>query len=191
VANFLQQNYFVLRFRYFTKLTGFFRKSWLSLLGMSIGKGTNIPKIYTTWPHQIDIGNNCIIERGSYFKYDGIWKKGKSIVIKDNVFIGKNCEFNIKRKITVGDSSMIASGCKFIDHNHTKKMGSVKHMNIPDAEAEIIIGTEVWLGFNVIILMGVVIGDYAIIAAGAVVTKSIPANEIWAGVPAKKIGQRK
>ena len=57
-------------------------------------------------------------------------------------------------------------------------------------EKAISIGNDVWLGCNVIVLKGVEIGDGAIIGAGAVVTKSILPNEIWAGVPAKKIGER-
>lgn len=58
-------------------------------------------------------------------------------------------------------------------------------------EKEIEIDSNVWIGCNVIILKGVNIGDGAIVAAGAVVLKSILPNEIWAGVPAKKIGERK
>ena len=58
-------------------------------------------------------------------------------------------------------------------------------------EEEIILGKDVWLGCNVVVLKGVVIGDGAIIGAGSVVTKSIGANEIWAGVPARKISERK
>jgi acetyltransferase-like isoleucine patch superfamily enzyme len=57
-------------------------------------------------------------------------------------------------------------------------------------EGEIVIGENVWLGSNVIVLKGITIGAGAIVGAGAVVTKSIPPDEIWAGVPAKKISQR-
>jgi acetyltransferase-like isoleucine patch superfamily enzyme len=60
----------------------------------------------------------------------------------------------------------------------------------PSTQQAIKLGSDVWLGCNVVVLKGVEIGDGAIIAAGAVVTKSILPNEIWAGVPARKIGQR-
>ncbi|MGZ5020707.1 MAG: acyltransferase, partial [Chthoniobacterales bacterium] len=59
------------------------------------------------------------------------------------------------------------------------------------AEADIVVESDVWLGTNVIVLKGVRIDRGAIIAAGAVVTKSIPEYEIWGGVPAQKIGERK
>lgn len=49
------------------------------------------------------------------------------------------------------------------------------------------IGNNVWVGANVTILPGVSIGDNAIIAAGAVVTKDVPANMLAAGIPAKVI----
>ena len=58
-------------------------------------------------------------------------------------------------------------------------------------EMPIIIGRDVWIGCNVVVLKGSNIGNGAIVAAGSVVTKSISENEVWAGVPARKIGERK
>jgi len=54
----------------------------------------------------------------------------------------------------------------------------------------VVIGRDVWIGCHVVVLPGVTIGDHAVVAAGAVVTKSIPSGEMWGGVPAKKIGER-
>lgn len=51
-----------------------------------------------------------------------------------------------------------------------------------------VIGDGVWIGAHAIILRGVRIGDRAVIAAGAVVTKDVPPGEIWGGVPARRIG---
>lgn len=56
--------------------------------------------------------------------------------------------------------------------------------------APITIGNDVWIGYRAIIMDGVTIGDGAIIAAGAIVTKDVPSYEIWGGVPAKPIGKR-
>ena len=53
-----------------------------------------------------------------------------------------------------------------------------------------VIGDDVWIGVNVVILRGVRIGDGAVIAAGAVVAKDVPENEIWGGVPARFIRKR-
>jgi acetyltransferase-like isoleucine patch superfamily enzyme len=186
---FLQQGGFVFRFRYIKGCVSFFRKLFLTTLGMKIGNGTRVPKLYITWPHQVVIGNKCVLENNVYFKYDGVWNKGPAIVIKDNVFIGNGCEFNIRKNITIGNHSLIGSGCRFIDHDHGTKTGQlISQQSGPEQAIEI--GEDVWLGCNVIILKGVKIGDGAVVAAGAIVTKSILANEIWAGVPAKKIGVR-
>ena len=166
-----------------------FRKVWLQISGMQIGNDTRIDLIFCTWPHQVKLGTSCRLEEGIFFKFDGIWKPGPSIIIGNAVFIGQNVEFNIRLKISVGNDCLIASGCKFIDHDHGVKQGELmRKQHGPEQAIEI--GNNVWLGFNVIVLKGVTIGDGAIVAAGAVVTKSILPNEIWAGLPAKKIGER-
>jgi acetyltransferase-like isoleucine patch superfamily enzyme len=190
MSEILHKAVFIFRTRYFSRQTSFFRKKWLLLLGMKIGKGTKIPFVYVTWPHQVSIGKNCLLEHQIYFKFDGIWKKGPAIKIGNNAFIGNNCEFNIQQKISIGNDCLIASGCRFIDHDHGISIGELMRVQ-PCKEDAIYIGNNVWLGCNVIILKGIKIGDGAIVAAGAVVTKSIPSNEIWGGVPAKKIGYRK
>jgi acetyltransferase-like isoleucine patch superfamily enzyme len=82
----------------------------------------------------------------------------------------------------------IASGCKFIDHDHGITGGRIDET--PGAEAEIVIGDYAWLGCNVVVLKGVVIGPSAVVGAGAVVTKSIPTGEIWGGVPAHRLSLR-
>ena len=56
-------------------------------------------------------------------------------------------------------------------------------MDQPKVEQDIVIGDDVWLGANTVVLAGVTIGDGAIIAAGAVVTKDVPAGSIVGGCP--------
>ncbi|MDD3040470.1 DapH/DapD/GlmU-related protein [Bacteroides sp.] len=58
------------------------------------------------------------------------------------------------------------------------------------SEEPIVIGNDCWIGTRVIILPGVEIGDYSIVAAGAVVTKSFPPYSIIGGVPAKLLKKR-
>lgn len=156
---------------------------------MKIGNKTVMSRIYITWPHQVSIGSECLFERGIFFKFDGIWQKGPLIIIKDKVFIGKDVEFNIRHGITIKKYSNISSGCKFIDHDHGIKPDKLIGPQSSPGKA-IFLGEDVWLGVNVVVLKGVSIGNGAVVGAGAVVTKSIPDNEIWGGVPAKKIGDR-
>lgn len=165
--------------------------SFWKLLGIKMGQDTYIGKsTKVTWPHQVELGNNCRLEHDIYFHYDGIYSKGPSICIGNDVFIGNNAEFNITDRITVGSHCLIGAGCRFVDHNH----GLEKSMLIRNQQApknEIVLEEDVWLGCNVVILMGVKIGKGAVIAAGSIVNKNIPSYEIWGGVPAKKIGKRK
>ena len=186
----IQQFFFVFRVRYYNNIVGFFRKTFLISQGMKIGSETVIPKLFVSWPHQVSIGKKCLLEHGINFKFDGIWKIGPSIRIENNVFIGAGSEFNIRKSICIGSDSLIASGCKFIDHDHGILLNDLMRKQ-HGVEKSIIIGENVWLGCNVIVLKGVEIASGAIVAAGAVVNKSIGPNEIWAGVPAKKIGERK
>ena len=168
------------------------RTTWWRTLGMRIGAGTLLPKVHVTWPHQVSLGRNCTLEHDIYFKYDGIWAPGPRIVIRDRVFIGFACEFNVRRGLEIGDDSLIASGCKFIDHDHGTARGDTPmHQQTAGAEAEIILEEDVWLGVNVIVLKGVRIGRGAIVAAGAVLTADVPSYEIWGGVPARRIAERK
>ena len=184
VAEFRDKFIFFIRVQ-FKFLFGFWvRRIFYVLLGADIGN-TCIPKATSmTWPHKVTIGNNCTLESGIYFKCDGPWTEGKSIVIGNQVFIGKDCEFNVRKKILIGADSLIAAGCKFIDHDHGMSLATPMNQQ-PSVDVSIVIGKDVWLGYNVIVLKGVVIGDGAIVGAGSIVTKSIPAKEIWAGVPAR------
>ena len=187
---FFQKSIFILKYRLLKKTEGLIRNKYYCLQGMRIGKRTYLPKIFITWPHKVNIGNNCIIEQNVYFKHDGIYSEGYSINIGDNVYIGSGCEFNIRYKITIGNNSLIASGCRFIDHDHGMNLKKIMRLQ-EGSNAPINIGDDVWIGCNVVVLKGVEIENGAVIAAGAVVNKLVPAYEVWGGVPAKKIGERK
>jgi acetyltransferase-like isoleucine patch superfamily enzyme len=132
-----------------------------------------------------------VLEHDIHFKYDGIYAPGPTIIIGDRVFIGAASEFNIRRGVQIGPDCLIASGCKFVDHDHgTSRRDVPMNQQADGAEAPITLEEDVWLGANVIVLKGVRIGRGAIVAAGAVVTKSVPAYEIWGGVPARKLSER-
>lgn len=86
--------------------------------------------------------------------------------------------------ITLGNNVHITDGVKFITHDG----GTLLFRNIiPDLEITkpIVIGNDVYIGNNVIILPGVKIGNNVVIGAGAVVTKDIPNNVVIGGVPAR------
>lgn len=110
---------------------------------------------------------------------------GKNIHIGKNVFINAGCHFQDQGGIYIGDGAQIG---------HNVVLATLNHDLIPENRktvipAPIIIGKNVWIGANATILSGVTIGDNSVIAAGAVVTKDVPANVVAGGVPAKNIKQ--
>jgi len=87
--------------------------------------------------------------------------------------------------ITIGDNVMMGPECVLLTRNHAFDKTDIPMCRQGFQEDKpIVIGNDVWLGRRVIILPGVTIGDGAIIGAGAVVTKSVPAYAIAAGNPA-------
>lgn len=110
----------------------------------------------------------------------------------NNIKIGRNVEkylgnvaglyIQAINGIEIGDDTMIAPGVRIISANHNLEDFS-KH----DHQEPIRIGKDCWLGTNCVILPGVQLGDGVIVGAGAIVTKSFPANSVIAGVPAKII----
>ncbi len=88
--------------------------------------------------------------------------------------------------ITLGDNVHITDGTKFLTHD-----GSVLiyQKDIPDLEISkpIVVGNDVFIGNNVLILPGVKIGNNVVIGAGAIVSKDIPDNSVAVGCPAKVI----
>lgn len=112
-----------------------------------------------------------------------------------------------REKLIIGKFCSIACGTKFLFNcaNHTLKSLStytfplfyeeweLEKSNITtawDNKGDIVIGNDVWIGYEVVIMAGVHIGDGAIIAARAVVTKDVPSYTIVGGTPAKEIRKR-
>lgn len=108
---------------------------------------------------------------------------GKNISIGKNIFINAGCHFQDQGGITIGDGTLIGHNAMLATLNHHQDPCRRKDM-VP---LPIVIGKNVWIGANVTVVPGVTIGDDAIVAAGAVVTKNVEAGTIVGGVPAKKM----
>lgn len=108
---------------------------------------------------------------------------GKNIKIGKNVFINACCRFQDQGGIEIGDGSLIGHNTTIATLNHD--FNPAKRQNLTPRPVKI--GKNVWIGSDCTILPGVGIGDGAIIGAGSVVTKSIPANTIAVGNPARVI----
>jgi acetyltransferase-like isoleucine patch superfamily enzyme len=84
---------------------------------MQIAPGTSIAPLTVTWPHLVRL-NGCRIEPGVIFHITADSAFSPAILIESGTYIGRNCEFNITQRITIGPRCLIASGCKFIDNDH-------------------------------------------------------------------------
>ena len=108
---------------------------------------------------------------------------GKNITAGKNVFLNTGCTFQDRGGITIGDGTQIGQNVVLCTLNHGIAPEE-RHITYP---LPIVLGKNVWIGAHATVVPGVTVGDNAIIAAGAVVTKDVPANAIVAGVPAKVI----
>lgn len=108
---------------------------------------------------------------------------GKNITVGKNVFINACCHFQDHGGVSLGDGCQIGHNVVFATLNH----GLAPEDRQTTYPTPITLGKNVWVGSNSTILQGVTIGDNAVIAAGAVVTKDVPENTIVGGVPARII----
>ncbi len=108
---------------------------------------------------------------------------GKNITIGKNVFINSGCHFQDQGGIEIGDGCLIGHNVVLatINHDLYPENNRINHYT------PIRLGKSVWVGSNSTILPGVTVGDWAVIAAGAVVTRDVPPLTIVGGVPAKVI----
>lgn len=113
-----------------------------------------------------------------------IFSSPKGIECGSHVIINPQCYFAAKGGIVLGDYVTISAGAKILSSSLKVEEGVVIRRHV---HKQVVIGDHVWIGAGAMVCPGVSIGSNSIIAAGAVVTKDIPANSVAAGVPAKVI----
>ena len=143
------------------------------------------------------------IEIGDYTMYNDYVRDPRDFV-KNNVLYHYPVNGD---KLKIGKFCSIACGAKFLFTSGNHAMQSLSTYPFPiffeewnldardicsawDNKGDIIIGSDVWIGYEAVIMAGVTIGDGAIIATRAVVTKDVPPYTIVGGVPAKMIRKR-
>jgi acetyltransferase-like isoleucine patch superfamily enzyme len=108
---------------------------------------------------------------------------GHNIRIGKNVFVNHACTFMDRGGITLEDNVLIGPKVNLITTNHPLEPSLRKSTY----SKPILIKEKAWIGANATVMPGVTIGENAIVAAGAVVTKDVAANTIVAGVPAREV----
>lgn len=125
-------------------------------------------------------------------KYNDIQFKPK-VLIGRNVSFGSNCHLGAINHIEIHDNVMIGSNVLITDHQHGNLQKNELDIHAVDrplySKGPVVIEKNVWIGENAVIMPGVRIGCNAVIGASTVVTKNVPSNTIFAGVPARLIKQ--
>lgn len=105
--------------------------------------------------------------------------------------IGDNCLLNgtlihSRKEVIIGENCLFGPGVVILDNDsHNTSTDPIVRRTGKIAESAVVIGNNVWVGMHSIIMKGVHIGDNSIIAAGSVVTKDVPPNQLFGGNPAK------
>ena len=146
------------------------------------------------------------IEVGDYTTYDDFERDPRDFQRNNVLYHYPECNND---RLTIGKFCSIACGAKFIFNAANHALNSLTTYPFPiffeewglstdvndiatawDNKGDIVIGNDVWIGYEAIIMSGVTIGDGAIIGTRAVVTKDVPPYSIVGGVPAKIIRRR-
>jgi galactoside O-acetyltransferase len=141
-------------------------------------------------PEMITIDEGARLD--SFIKLEG----GLGISVGKYVHICSFCHINIGGgEVILGDYAGCSSGVKILGGSNkaegiSMSAAAPKDMQIVE-RSKTIIGPYAFVGTNAVIMYGINIGEGAVIAAGAVVTKDVPPYEVWAGVPAIKVNTRK
>jgi acetyltransferase-like isoleucine patch superfamily enzyme len=129
---------------------------------------------------RFSLGKKSVVE-----SYSCINNAVGDVIIGDHTRIG--IHNTIIGPVTIGSHVNLAQGITVtaLNHNYSDTTKRIDEQGV--STKPVIIGDDVWIGANAVILPGVTIGSHVVVAAGAVVTKDVPENTIVAGVPAKVI----
>lgn len=108
---------------------------------------------------------------------------GKNIALGKRIFINAGCKFQDQGGVFIGDDCLIGHNTVLATLNHDLDPARRADLH----PAPIVIGRNVWIGANVTVLPGVIIGDNAVIAAASVVTKDVPTDTVVVGSPARAV----
>jgi acetyltransferase-like isoleucine patch superfamily enzyme len=175
---------------FFTRLRWHWQKTgpWGHLLGLILRtrfQKAGIVLVYGSWTlpaienrgGRIEVGSHCTFFSGVHLE---VWE-GATLKIGSGTYLNRNSEVVAARSVTIGTNCKIARDVLIMDTD--------QHA-LPGCELVIepvVVEDDVWIGARAIILKGVRLGHGSVVAAGAVVTKSVPPRSVVAGVPARVI----
>ncbi|HZC34124.1 MAG TPA: acyltransferase [Chthoniobacterales bacterium] len=172
--------------------TGFWsriRKRFLLARGAVIPGAVRLGKIEVprnAWAFQLE--NGVALDNGVVLLFTDASQAGRGpyVIIRENVYVNRYTVIDASTHLEIGRDTMIGPHCYITDHDHGFSIGERPgHTDLVISPTKI--GERCWLGAGVIVLKGVEIGSGTVVAAGAVVTRSLPEGVVAAGVPARII----
>jgi acetyltransferase-like isoleucine patch superfamily enzyme len=112
------------------------------------------------------------------------------VEIGPKTVFGQECTISAYQRVAIGEQCVIADRAMFIDFDHgvVDVEQPIRHQGI--YKRDVVVGSNVWIGYGACILRGVSVGDNAIVGTNSVVTRDVPANAVVGGVPAKVLRMR-
>lgn len=143
-------------------------------------------------PDLLELGDSVTICPGNVIAFGDELNGFGAVHIGARTWIG---QYNNLRggggDVLIGSDCLISQFCTLVASNHGTDRTQAINVQAPETHRSgVVLGDDVWLGAGVIVTPGVTIAKGAVIGANAVVTRNVPEYEIWAGIPAKKIGHR-
>lgn len=174
-----------LKFGWRNKMRSLLQRNRIGFLGKNVFIDKNVE--LQRFPKNIQILDFAVIKEG--VRICSCNEKA-SICIGKNTTVGFHTFIFSSENIEIGNDCLIAPFVYIVDSDHVAEKGMLINRQ-GNVTATIKIGNDVWIGTGAKILKGTTIADGAIIAAGAVVSGQVGPNEIFGGIPAKKISERK
>ncbi|GMA90526.1 acyltransferase [Homoserinibacter gongjuensis] len=148
--------------------------------GWRLGDRCFLSPLASVDPEELVLGDRSYVAAGSY--------------LTGELSIGRDCSVNVytvvRGDVRIGDAVRIGAHTSILGFNHTMDDPETEVFRQPLTSRGIRIGDDVWIGSHVVVLDGVTVGDRAVLAAGAVVTKDVPAGAVVGGNPARVLKWR-
>jgi hypothetical protein len=201
--------------RFFDDLTGILRGIWLlrnpllvrrlgqqlaTLRGLEQVRASNPGALLGDGVHMVgwredalSLASGVRVEHGCVIALGDPLNGWGRLAVGSGTWIGEYNNFRLagSADIAIGRDCLVSQFCSLIASNHdTRGRGVMSKLPPDERKRGVSIGDNVWLGAGCVVLPGVTIAEGAVIGANSVVTRNVPAFEIWAGQPAQKVADR-
>lgn len=155
---------------------------WRTALG-ELGRGSVLHAgVFIESPRRVRIGRGCLVTTGAWLTSE---LPDGALVLHDGVQVNRGARLDHTGGLVLLEGALVSEGATVMTHDH----GHDPHS--PPAPRPMTIGKHAWIGAYAIVLPGVSsIGDGAVVGAGAVVSRDVPAGAIVVGNPARQVGRR-